>query len=163
MEEIKFVAFSSNVPRRFSSDFLMFSHFLFSQFWVIMSALVRFGYGSVVQSNHPANSIQFVLSEGRSEQARERERREKNKKKSVLWTYVKLNPFHVMHSKPFSCPRFCLTNSKFSDDDENPLWILIMKFWVSTLIICGVAKMLCEDVMHARTCMYNSRWIDFES
>jgi hypothetical protein len=38
-----------------------------------MSPLVRFGYGSIVQSDSPADSIQFVLSdEGEGAGAREK-------------------------------------------------------------------------------------------
>lgn len=36
---------------------------VYSQSRVIMSPLVRFGFGSIVQSNFRANPLQFVLSD----------------------------------------------------------------------------------------------------
>lgn len=88
-----------------------------------MSPLVRFGYGSIVQSDSPANSIQFALSD----EGREIERGRGSERK-ISFSIRKTESLHAMHNKPFflsppsyPSPLSFLTNSKFPDDDENPL------------------------------------------
>lgn len=80
--------------------FLNVFPFSLSQFWVIMSPLVRFGYGSIVQSDSPADSIQFVICSilwGKRDREREREMADQEK---ISFSIRKTESLHAMHNKP---------------------------------------------------------------